>query len=193
MKRQFIAFMAVAALSLSAMAQIDKRDLVIPNPDENACEGKCDMGEQKPACPFEGIKLSDKQKNQLKKLDDARKADCEKKMAEKKAQAEAKKADAQKKREEMKKQREEEKAQMLIDRKNYLKEVQQILTADQYLQFLENFYLNAPQPNMGPRGGHGPGMAPGRGGKDMPKPFRKPGERRLRPVDAEPQLVKPAN
>ena len=90
--KQIIALVATAAVSASMFAQgIDKRDIIIePNPNE---QEQCCMDAPKPACPFEGIKLSDKQKDALKALDESRKADFEKKMADKRAERDAKKAE----------------------------------------------------------------------------------------------------
>lgn len=183
--KQIIALVATAAVSASMFAQgIDKRDIIIePNPNE---QEQCCMDAPKPACPFEGIKLSDKQKDALKALDESRKADFEKKMADKRAERDAKKAqkiaEKNNKKEEMMKQREAAKAQREADRKEYLKKVKSILSADQYLQFLENSYVNAKEPQ--PQGMRHDGPR-GKG----PKPFRKPGERRLRPVETNPIRV----
>ena len=213
MKQKFIAIIAIAALGMSAMAQdMDKCGKQCCEKGKKECAekcekaGKCDKagkmdckgdmkgckGDMKPGCdmapkamcPFEGLNLSDKQKEQLKKLEADRRAECEKKAADKKAEMKAKKDEQKAKCEEMK-------AKMEKERKADLEKIKSILTADQYVKFLENFYLNArpegPQPGM--RHG-GPGMCDGgKGHGKMPKPFRKPGERKLRPVEMEPQLI----
>lgn len=83
-------------------------------------------------CIFEGLTLSDTQKDQLKQLN-------EKQLADRKARKEALRADRQRNDSTMR-------AERRASKKAYLEEVKAIIGPDQYVVFLENFYLN---------GGHG--------------------------------------
>lgn len=87
-------------------------------------------------CIFEGLTLSDTQKDQLKQLN-------EKQLADRKARKEALRADRQRNDSTMR-------AERRASKKAYLEEVKAIIGPDQYVVFLENFYLNGGQGN-----GHG--------------------------------------
>lgn len=91
-------------------------------------------------CIFEGLTLSDTQKDQLKQLN-------EKQLADRKARKEALRADRQRNDSTMR-------AERRASKKAYLEEVKAIIGPDQYVVFLENFYLNGAQGN-----GHGHGKA----------------------------------
>ena len=96
------------------------------------------------ANPFEGLNLSEKQQAELKALREGCKAErqkiAEKERAEKKEMKEQRKKDA----------------------KEYLAKVKEILTPQQYVQFLENAYLNqGGRPFGSPRSGK-QGNAPGK-------------------------------
>lgn len=102
---------------------------------------------KKMANPFEGLNLSEKQQAELKALREGCKAERQK-IAEKER--------AEKK--EMKEQRKK-------DTIEYLAKVKEILTPDQYVQFLENAYLNqGGRPFGSPRSGK-QGMRQARNGK----------------------------
>lgn len=87
-------------------------------------------------CIFEGLTLSDTQKDQLKQLN-------EKQLANRKARKEALRAERQRNDSTMR-------AERRASKKAYLEEVKAIIGPDQYVVFLENFYLNGGQSN-----GHG--------------------------------------
>lgn len=89
-------------------------------------------------CIFEGLTLSDTQKDQLKQLN-------EKQLADRKARKEALRADRQRNDSTMR-------AERRASKKAYLEEVKAIIGPDQYVVFLENFYLNGGQ---GQGNGHG--------------------------------------
>ncbi len=96
------------------------------------CKGKegkrCDKRECKKACPFEGLNLTEEQQVKIQDLDKAMKASKE----EMKAQAKENKGENKvNPREAMKELR-----------TKYLADLKNILTADQYTQFLQNFYVN---------------------------------------------------
>lgn len=101
---------------------------------ENAqCTKDCKKGDRA-TCIFEGLTLSDTQKDRLKQLN-------EKQLADRKARKEALRADRQRNDSTMR-------AERRASKKAYLEEVKAIIGPDQYVVFLENFYLN---------GGHGQG------------------------------------
>lgn len=199
MKRQIITIVAVAALGFSAMAQ-DNCGQNCQDKGKKECAEKCEKnGKQcckgndkdckkectkapKAMCPFEGLNLSDKQKEQLKQLNADRRADREKKIAEKRDDMKAKKEEGNAKFEEMK-------AQMKAERKAELEKIKSILTPEQYVKFLENSFLNARHAEPQRMGAHHGGFGMNKGHGNMRKPIRKPGERRLRPVELEPQPV----
>lgn len=86
---------------------------------------------QKP-CIFEGLDLTDAQKQQLKDLDT-------KFAADRKAVAEKAKADKAKAGDDIRKARQEA-------RRKYLADVKSIIGDKKYVEFLENYYLNTPSP-----------------------------------------------
>lgn len=99
---------------------------------------KCDNQKGKCVNPFDGLNLTDAQKQSLK---DIKKPSCKKDSSCTKANKECTKAD--------KKEMKAERAQrMETARKEYLSQIQQILTPEQYQQFLENNFVNgAPRHN----------------------------------------------
>ena len=131
MKRKIlsIAFVAISALMITAVAE-DKKE-------NKPCEGKemCKhhkMGKGKHHArphfnPFEGIELSDKQKEQFKELAETRKANFEKMKKEKPVGEKCSKRPNPK---EM--------------GKAHLDDMKKILTSDQYVKYLENIALNKP-------------------------------------------------
>ena len=107
--------------------------------------------------PFEGLNLSEKQQAELKTLDDGIRAE--------KAKIEAKeKAD---------------KKDMLEKRKNdekeYLAKIKEILTPEQYVQFLENSFLSNRNARPFGKNPGKMGMRPGKDGKQGPRSDRNKG------------------
>lgn len=90
---------------------------------------KCEKGDKKP-CAFEGLNLTAQQQEQIKALQaDQQKAckqACDKAKADKQKQAEGRREAGK------------------TARQAYLAKVKAILTPEQYVQFLENSYVNAP-------------------------------------------------
>lgn len=131
MKRKIlsIAFVAISALMITAVAE-DKKE-------NKPCEGKemCKhhkMGKGKHHArphfnPFEGIELSDKQKEQFKELAETRKANFDKMKKEK---PDGEKCAKRPNPREM--------------GKAHLDDMKKILTSDQYVKYLENIALNKP-------------------------------------------------
>lgn len=82
----------------------------------------------KEACPFDGLNITDAQKAQLQQLNASRRE-------ARKAQADTQKADRQRN-------DSARMAQRRADKKEYLEQVKAIIGPDQYVVFLENFYVN---------------------------------------------------
>ena len=99
--------------------------------------------------PFEGLNLTADQQAKLEAL-----------KPERKAVGDKNKADRQKERED----RAEAGKQARVEQ---LAKIKDILTPEQYLQFLENNFVNAPAPNQGAR--FGKGGKPGQPGNDIKK------------------------
>lgn len=168
MKKQ-IATLALAAVSMVTMgAFAQNKDCKAQCKDKQA---KCvnadrkDCKKMRPGCfnPFEGLNLTDAQKEKLGKVT---------------CPAQQARADRQKAKADDKAKREERRAKAKEARANYLKEVKSILTPEQYTQFLENFFLNSRPANGGKafrKGHHGKhhGAKGFRNGKDFNKADRK--------------------
>ena len=144
MKKKILG-LAVIAMSLIALPSVAqnknndgrKKEARIENTQCTKDAKTCDSKKvERACCLFEGITLSDTQKDQLKQLNDKQKAD-------RKARGEARRADKQRNDSTMR-------AQRRASKKAYLEEVKAIVGPDQYVVFLENFYLNGGQGN-----GHG--------------------------------------
>lgn len=85
--------------------------------------------------PFESLNLTDQQKA---KIMDLKKAEVE----QKKQLAEQKKQLREKKRAEAKAKKDARKQSIAKERRDYLAKIKQILTPEQYVQFLENNFVN---------------------------------------------------
>ena len=145
MKRRIlsIAFFAISALMITAVAE-DKKE-------NKPCEGKemCKHHKMKKGHrharpifnPFEGIELSDKQKEQFKELAENRKANFEKMKKEKKEKKEGEKCGMRPNPREM--------------GKAHLDDMKEILTSDQYVKYLENIALNQSMMNKKGHRKHG--------------------------------------
>lgn len=171
--KKIILSAVVAAMtfgSFTAAAKDNKnKDAKQPAATEQQCPMQRD-GKKMQKCPFEGLNLSDAQKEQLKQLQESRRADFAKQKAAKK---EAKQA---------------AKSQKMADRKqarrDHLAKIKAILTPEQYVTFLENNFVDG--------GRHHKGMA-GKGRKagkgQMPGKDRKgqPGHMGQRPQGPRPQ------
>ena len=123
-----IALLAMAAV-LPAAAQSDNNSTCTQNLTTQKC-GKTATKQR--ACqapnPFEGLNLTEAQKT---KLDDLRKAHTDQNKTYRKQAADAR--------------RDESKAR----KQNYLNDVKAVLTPEQYVQFLENQFINGGGPRMG--------------------------------------------
>lgn len=133
-----IAAAIMALVAINASAQTNTTTNCTNNQAKCQKAEKC--GKEKGKCvnPFDGLNLTDAQKQSLK---DIKKPSCKKDSGCTKANKECTKAD--------KKEMKAERAQrMKTARKEYLSQIQQILTPEQYQQFLENNFVNgAPRHN----------------------------------------------
>ncbi|MDE7413753.1 MAG: Spy/CpxP family protein refolding chaperone [Muribaculaceae bacterium] len=120
-------------------SKCDKRDC-----DKSKCDkkGKCDKGFEckmpardgkgnfgKGACPFEGLNLTDAQIEQVKDLDNALKASRKEMMDAAKASGTKLSLD-------------ERRQNDISLRTKYLSDLKNILSPEQYTEFLQNFYVN---------------------------------------------------
>lgn len=127
-----MAVVAAIGFNVSAQEMDCKKDCKKDNKNKKECTRFDKMKECKDMVdPFANLNLTDKQKEQMKAL----RENCQKQRFEKEK---AKRDSAKAKREaRMKEQRQE--------RENFLKEIKSILTAEQYVQFLENEFLKSKQ------------------------------------------------
>ncbi len=130
--------------------------------------------------PYEGLNLTDAQKTKLAELDSKRQAAKQAKMEARKAEANnAQKADKKNLTDAEKQAAKQAKMDARkADKLEYLQEVKEIIGPDQYVVFLENFYVNG----GGQQGGKAikqgnrdgkKGMAHNKSGKDQRKGDRK--------------------
>lgn len=106
---------------------------------------KCDNQKGKCVNPFDGLNLTDAQKQSLK---DIKKPSCKKDSSCTKANKECTKANKECTKADKKEMKAERAQRMKTARKEYLSQIQQILTPEQYQQFLENNFVNgAPRHN----------------------------------------------
>lgn len=135
MKKKIIGIAAaiMTLVAISASAQTSSTTSTCTN-DKAKCQKaeKCCKEKGKCINPFEGLNLTDAQKQSLKDLKKSSckkdSANCKAKKAECKAQGKDCKAD---------------RARRMKDaRKEYLMQIKNILTPEQYQQFLENNFIN---------------------------------------------------
>ena len=174
----------VLGLALMAMALVGFNGMAQNNSQKNSqcCKAQTECtkggkGMKKEARemknPYEGLTLTDAQKSKLAELDSKRMADRKAKMEARKAEVKGQKGERNDA--DMKSRMEARKA----DKMEYLKEVKAIIGPDQYVVFLENFYVNGGGNHNGGKAirqgkaGH-KGMAHNKGMKG----HRKGGERK---------------
>lgn len=140
MKKKILGIAAaiMTLVAINASAQTNTTTNCTNN--QTKCQKAEKCGKEKGKCvnPFDGLNLTDAQKQSLK---DIKKPSCKKDSSCTKANKECTKADKK----EMKAERVQ---RMKTARKEYLSQIQQILTPEQYQQFLENNFVNsAPRHN----------------------------------------------
>lgn len=138
--------------------------------DKQKCDKqKCDK-QNRQFCAFEGLNLTADQQAALKAIPTPR--ESMKALFEMNKQ----KADTSKAR------RQELRQAALDIRKNYLTQIQQVLTPEQYTKFLENYYVvNQPQAKGFDKGGKRKDFRPGKDGKGPKadgRKFKKDGKNR---------------
>ena len=167
MKKKILSIALVLAglMGTSAMAQSP----ATTQQQQQTCQQQTCTATPK-ANPFEGLNLSEKQQAELKALREGCKAEREKIAAQEKAE-----------KKEMREQRKK-------DTKEYLGKIKDILTPEQYVQFLENAYLNhGNRPFSAQRGGK-QAMRQGKQGKNGKQAMRqgKQGQRGQRANASQP-------
>lgn len=133
--------MAFAQSATSTATESQKKEICQNNQkcaDKKECKkgdfkgkGKCRPDKCREASIFETLNLTTEQQGQIKALNDARKVSCQEAMQ--KERENIAKGDTVKR---------DRKVRQEISRK-YLSDLQTILTADQYVQFLEQNYVNS--------------------------------------------------
>lgn len=172
-----LALMAMALVGFNGMAQNNTQSCT-----SNGCTAQkvCTKGAEKAARnamnAYEGLNLTDAQKSKLAELENKR-------LAERQAKMEARKAEANngQKAEKKNMTEAEKQAHMQANKAaklEYLQEVKEIIGPDQYVVFLENFYVNGGDQKGGKaiKQGHRDGkkgMAHNKGMKDQRKGDRK--------------------
>ena len=122
-----LAVVAMTLLSANSFAQSTVNDKTNSANIENVTGKKAERKGVKKN-PYEGLTLTDAQKTKLQQLD-------EKRAAQRKENAQAKKAEKQR-------DNADRMAARKSAKKEYLEEVKAIIGPDQYVVFLENFYIN---------------------------------------------------
>ena len=145
MKKKILSIALVLAglMGTSAMAQSPA------TPQQTTTQtATCPAAKNRPN-PFEGLNLSEKQQAEIKALREGCKAERQKIAEKEKAE------------------KKEMKEQRMKDTKEYLAKVKDILTPEQYVQFLENAYLNqGGRPFGAQKMGHKQGIRSGKQGKN---------------------------
>lgn len=144
MKKQVLSFivlgMSLFSLTASAQHRLNGERNRAQKPTTECCEnpgcrnndGTCSPMECCPA--FEGLNLTQEQQTKLKAL-------CEKSETQRQEKTKANK-------EARKERRVQSDSERRAEQRNYLTEVKEILTPQQYVQFLENMVING-RPNQG--------------------------------------------
>ncbi len=175
----------VLGLALMAMALVGFNGMAQNAQSTQSCktQTECKKGNKKEAReaknPYEGLNLTDAQKSKLAELDSKRMADRKAKMEARKSQKDAAKAEKKNMTDAEKQAAKQAKMEARkADKIEYLQEVKEIIGPDQYVVFLENFYVNGGQQGggkaikQGNRDGK-KGMAHNKSGKDQRKGDRK--------------------
>lgn len=136
MKKVFSSLLiaAMAMTGVSAMAQTDNNTCNGPQNCnvQTECTRRADCGKKGPrTCAFEGLQLTEQQQTALKAIPTPGQSIKALKDQGKQARKDQQKADRA------------ARCQAVKDiRANYLKSVKEVLTPEQYVQFLENSYVN---------------------------------------------------
>lgn len=135
MKKSILSLAIVIASSVAFSAVAQNQDQAAPQNKEAKKADK--QNHAKAPNIFEGLNLTEKQKAQLKELAP------QKPTKEQREQMKAKKMEASKEKKTQKMEAAKKKiAERLQSRREYLAKIKSILTPEQYIQFLENNYVN---------------------------------------------------
>ncbi|MCM1067073.1 MAG: hypothetical protein NC418_05820 [Muribaculaceae bacterium] len=130
------AILAVSFISFSALAQTSQPENCPAKARTECRKAPRQMCDSLAPDPFAGLTLTEAQRAQLTEL--------------RKKQAESNKLERAKSKERRMEQGAEAKAKRSEAKRNYLDQVKAIVGPEQYVVFLENFYLNTPaKPKMG--------------------------------------------
>lgn len=140
MKKFIVALAAVAMTAGIANAQ-DTKTQKCDGPQACNSQQCGNPGDCKKAyCPFDGLNLTDAQKAQIKEIRAKQAEACKANCPDKQAKKDAKKAEKQARREARQQ-----------ARRDFLAQVKTVLTPEQYIQFLENNFVNSKGDRQGPR------------------------------------------
>lgn len=143
MKKKILSIALVLAglMGTSAMAQSPA------TPQQTTTQATSRPAAKNRPNPFDGLNLSEKQQAEIKALREGCKAERQKIAEKEKAE------------------KKEMKEQRMKDAKEYLAKVKDILTPEQYVQFLENAYLNQGGRSFGANKANKHGIRAGKNGK----------------------------
>lgn len=167
---KFKTLLSAAVLAALTTTGMSAQSVSTCTDNQKNCERKeCKFGNKK---AFDGITLTEQQQTALQKIC----ADRAAKLKENKAERQQRDSVARQSRRQAK-----------LD---YLHQIQQVLTPEQYVTFLENQVVNGGQGKMAKQGHHGnkPGKDMKKGGKDMKKIAK---ERKQRTMEGK-QANRPA-
>ena len=152
MKKTLLSMALIIASMTGVSAFAQTTDGTCSKKANTECSKSCDKKDAPKYNPFAGLNLTEKQQAELQAL---------------KPSKDAKSADKQDKSKQTGKEDKQAMRKQFAERKrDYLAKVKSILTPDQYVQFLENSYVDQPMMKKGQ--GH-KDMAKGRDGKRMDK------------------------
>ena len=144
-----LALIAMSFVAFNGMAQNSSAKAAKQENAKCAKAGQCTK-KQCNVNPFDGIKLTDAQQNQLNQLKESRKAAHQQQAQMRKAQKQANDSVRA--------------AERRADKKNYLDQVKAIIGPENYVVFLENMYINGGgQPKCGKAMGPGKDFKQGKG------------------------------
>lgn len=157
-----LALIAMSFVAFNGMAQNNSAKTAKQENAKCAKAGECGKKQCK-MNPFEGINLTEAQQNQLKQLNDSRKAARDQQAQVRKAQKQSNDSVRA--------------AERRADKKKYLDQVKAIVGPDNYVIFLENMYINGGGQHKGGKA-MGPGKDFKQGKGDMKGPKGPRGDRK---------------
>lgn len=137
MKKKILSFVTASMLLSPIVSFASTDETSVTKNCANELVGKREMKQPKAyrINPFEGLNLTDNQKEKLNKLREERKAERSQKSQQRKS--DKLRADST------------SRAQQIAEKRDYLNQVKSILTPEQYVAFLENMVVNTPNRRFG--------------------------------------------